>query len=43
MNDPYKKCAYFLSLMEGPDVEGWLMSQDAWLDKVDADPSIIPW
>ena len=41
--DPYKKSAYFLSLLEGPNVEGWLACQDEWLDKVDEDPTILPW
>ena len=41
--DPYKKSAYFLSLLEGPNVEGWLACQDECLDKVDVDPTILPW
>jgi hypothetical protein len=40
--DPFRRCAYFLSLIEGPNVEGWLMAQDEWLDKVERDPSILP-
>ena len=41
--DSYKKSAYFLSLLEGTNVEGWLACQDEWLNKVDADPTILPW
>jgi hypothetical protein len=40
--DPFRRCAYFLSLIEGPNVEGWLMAQDEWLDKVERDSSILP-
>ena len=40
--DPYKKSAYFLLLLEGPNVKEWLARQDKWLDKVDADPTILP-
>ena len=41
--DPFKKCNYFLSLMEGPDTEGWVMMQDDWLKEVIEDKSNIPW
>lgn len=43
MRDPYKKCDYFLSLIKGPNIEGWLMTQDKWLDRVCEDPSVLPW
>ena len=41
--DPYKKSAYFLLLLKGPNIKGWLARQDKWLDKVDKDPTILPW
>ena len=41
--NPYKKSTYFLSLLKGPNVEGWLACQDKWLNKVDADPTILLW
>jgi hypothetical protein len=39
---PYKKSAYFLSLIEGPDTKGWTDEMDDWLDKVEVDRSEIP-
>jgi Retrotransposon gag protein len=41
--DPFQKCSYFLGLMDGPDTEGWVLKQDEWLDKIERDPSVIPW
>jgi len=32
IRDPFKKSSYFLSLIKGPDVEGWVLQQDNWLD-----------
>src|SRR6267154_564820 len=32
IRDPFKKSSYFLSLVKGPDVEGWVLQQDDWLD-----------
>jgi hypothetical protein len=26
--DPFKKCAYFLLLIEGPSTKGWVMAQN---------------
>ncbi|KAI9460723.1 hypothetical protein F5148DRAFT_1286793 [Russula earlei] len=40
--DPIKKCAYFLSLLEGPDVEGWVETMDEWLQEVIDDPEELP-
>jgi len=37
--DPVKKSAYFLSLIDGPKVKGWVNRQRDWLDKVEADPT----
>jgi hypothetical protein len=37
--DPYMKSAFFLSLMDGPKVEGWTQRTYDWLDQVEADPS----
>ena len=41
--DPFKKCNYFLSLMEGPDMEGWAIMQDDWLKEVIEDKFNPPW
>jgi hypothetical protein len=41
--DPFKKCNFFLSLLEGEDMEGWVNIQDDWLESVSIDSSIIPW
>ncbi len=40
--DPIAKCCYFLALFEGSKVEGWCKRQYAWLDKVEANPHILP-
>jgi hypothetical protein len=40
---PFKKSTYFLSLIEGPDTEGWTTCQDEWLNEVEEDQSILPW
>jgi hypothetical protein len=40
--DPYMKAAFFLSLMDGPKVEGWTQCTYDWLDQVEADPSQLP-
>ena len=33
-----KKCTYFLSLLEGPQVEGWSEAKYDWLDRIKRDP-----
>jgi hypothetical protein len=40
--DPYMKAAFFLSLMDGPKVEGWTQCTYDWLDQVKTDPSLLP-
>jgi hypothetical protein len=40
--DPYMKAAFFLSLMDGPKVEGWTQHTYDWLDQVETDPSLLP-
>jgi hypothetical protein len=40
--DSFKKCAYFLSLVEGDATKGWVMAQNEWLEEAQVDPSIIP-
>jgi hypothetical protein len=40
--DPYMKSAFFLSLMDGPKVEGWMQCTYDWLDQVKANPSQTP-
>src|SRR5712691_9003946 len=46
-NNDIKKCTYFLSLLEGPQVEGWSEMKYTWLDEVKHDPSLLmgrsPW
>jgi len=45
--DPIKKCGYFLSLIEGPKVEGWMERMYKWLDAVHTNPRLLfgctPW
>jgi len=42
-----KKCTYFLSLMGGPQVNGWLEMKYDWLDDIKKDPCLLlghsPW
>jgi len=33
-----KKCTYFLSLLEGPQVDGWSKMKYDWLDAIKKDP-----
>jgi Retrotransposon gag protein len=40
--DPCAKAAFFLSLIGGPKVEGWIQHTYDWLDNVKADPSLLP-
>jgi hypothetical protein len=40
--DSFKKCAYFLSLIEGDATKGWVMAQNEWLEEAQIDPTIIP-
>jgi hypothetical protein len=40
--DPYMKSAFFLSLMDGPKVEGWTQCTYDWLNQIEADPSQLP-
>jgi hypothetical protein len=42
VQDPYMKSAFFLSLMDGPKVEGWTQRTYDWLNQVKADPSQLP-
>jgi hypothetical protein len=42
-HDPWMKCMYFLSLVEGAQVEGWTMRMHTWLEEVEADPSVLPY
>src|SRR5882757_2866453 len=41
--NPMKRCAYFLSLIQGTQVEGWSLRQHDWLDKLRKDATILPW
>jgi len=42
-----KKCTYFLSLLEGPQVDGWSEMKYDWLDAIKKDPHMLmgqsPW
>jgi hypothetical protein len=40
--DPYMKSAFFLSLMEGQKVKGWMQHTYNWLDQVEANPTMLP-
>ena len=40
--NPMKRSAYFLTLIWGPDVCGWVKFQRKWLADVQADPSLLP-
>ena len=35
-------CAYFLLLIDGTKVEGWVEQMYNWLDQVDVLPGMIP-
>jgi hypothetical protein len=40
--DPYMKSAFFLSLMKGPKVKGWMQCTYNWLNQVKANPTQLP-
>ena len=39
--NPMKRSAYFLTLIQGPDIYGWVKFQRKWLAEVQQDPSIL--
>jgi len=46
--DPISKCIYFMSLLDGEKVNGWVDMAFNWLKEIEADPSLIdrysnPW
>ena len=46
--DPISKCIYFMSLLDGEKVNGWVNMAFNWLEEIKADPSLIdqfsnPW
>ena len=46
--DPISKCIYFMSLLDGEKVNGWVDMAFKWLEEIEADPSLIdrfsdPW
>ena len=41
-HNPMACCAYFLSLIDGPKVEGWVKQMYNWLNSVDQIPGLIP-
>jgi hypothetical protein len=41
MQDPYMKSAFFLSLMEGLKVKGWMQCTYNWLNQVKANPTLL--
>jgi len=46
--DPISKCIYFMSLLDGEKVNGWVNMAFKWLEEIEADPSLIdafsnPW
>jgi hypothetical protein len=42
VQNPYMKSAFFLSLIDGPKVEGWTQHTYDWLDQVEANPFQLP-
>ena len=40
--NPRARCAYFLSLIDGPKVKGWVEQMYNWLDNVNGNPGLIP-
>jgi hypothetical protein len=43
IKDPISRCAYFLSLIDGPRVKGWVQRQLNWLDRVKERDEVLPW
>ena len=41
-SDPFKKCAYFVGLIAGPCVDGWVERNLNWLNAAKADSTEIP-
>ena len=41
-HNPMARCTYFLSLIDGPKVKGWVKQMYNWLDTVDQIPGMIP-
>ena len=39
--DPISKCIYFMSLLDGEKVNGWVDMAFNWLEEIEADPSLI--
>jgi len=39
--DPISKCIYFMSLLDGEKVNGWVDMTFNWLEEIEADPSLI--
>jgi len=36
--DSFKKCAYFMGLIRGTNIRGWVQCNYDWLNKVEQDP-----
>ena len=46
--DPISKCIYFMSLLDGKKVNGWVDMAFNWLEEIKANPSLVdrfsnPW
>jgi hypothetical protein len=41
--DPYKRAAFFLSLIGGTKTDGWVKRSYDWLDRAECDPFILPY
>jgi Retrotransposon gag protein len=41
--DPYKRSAFFLSLIGGTKTDGWVERSYDWLNRAERDPSILPY
>lgn len=42
LRNPIKRCAYFLSLIEGSKVKGWTECSYKWLDKLQTEKTTLP-
>ena len=41
-SDPFRKCAYFVGLIAGPRIDGWVERNLNWLENAEANPTEIP-
>jgi hypothetical protein len=41
--DPISRLAYFLLLIGGPEANTWVEHQYSWLNRIEADPQLLPY